>query len=109
MTFATDVAEPLMDPLKYSSWTRLIRVTAWVMRFVAKLSTKVMKRDNLPEPQMKETLTPAELDAVRKFWVKQEQSEQFPEEVQDLNRGKEVRKQSHLRALTPTMDEADVL
>ena len=44
-TFATDVSEPLMDPLKYSSWTRLIRVTAWVMRFVAKLSTKVKKRE----------------------------------------------------------------
>ena len=75
MTFATDVSEPLMDPLKYSSWTRLIRITAWVMRFVAKLSTKVKKRDNLPEAQLKETLPPAELDEARKFWVKQAQSE----------------------------------
>ena len=58
---------------------------------------------------MKESLTLAELDEARKFWVKQAQSERFPEEVQDLNRGKEVRKQSHLKALTPTMDEAGVL
>ena len=79
------------------------------MRFVAKLSTKVKKRDNLPETQMKESLTPAELDEARKFWLKHAQSEQFPEETQDLNRGKEVRKQSHLKALTPTMDEAGVL
>ena len=109
MTFATDVSEPLMDPLKYFSWTRLIRFTAWVMRFVAKLSTKVKRRDNLPEAWMKESLTPAKLDEARGFWMKQAQSERFPEEVQDLNRGKEVRKQSHLKALTPTMVEAGVL
>ena len=107
--FATDVSEPLMDPSKYSSWIRLIRATAWLMRFVAKLSTKVKKRDNLPEAQMKESLTPTELDEARDFWVKQAQSELFPEEVQDLNRGKEVRKESHLKALTPIMDKAGVL
>ena len=71
------------------------------MRFVAKLSTKVKKRGNLPEAQMKELLTPVELDEARKFWVNQAQSERFPEEVQDLSRGKEVRKQSHLTLKRP--------
>ena len=42
MTFATD-ASPWMDPLRYSSWTRLKRVTAWVMRFSGKLLAKVRK------------------------------------------------------------------
>ena len=79
------------------------------MRFVAKLSTKVKKRDNLPETQMKESFTPAELDEARKFWLKQAQSERFPEVMQDVNGGKGVRKQNHLKALTPTMDESGVL
>ena len=70
MTFASDVSQSLMDPSKYSSWIGLISVTAWAMRFVSKLSTKVKKRDNLPEPQMKESLTPAELDEARKSYHK---------------------------------------
>ncbi|KAL9969989.1 hypothetical protein ACROYT_G022286 [Oculina patagonica] len=31
MTFVSNVSEPWMDPLKYSSWIRVTRVTALVM------------------------------------------------------------------------------
>ena len=43
MTFTAGISQTWLDPLKFSSWTRLIRVTAWVLRFVAKLLAKVMK------------------------------------------------------------------
>ena len=43
MAFAAEISQTWLDPLKFSSWTRLIRVTAWVLRFVAKLLTKVKK------------------------------------------------------------------
>ncbi|XP_032229033.2 uncharacterized protein LOC116612438 [Nematostella vectensis] len=35
--------EQLLDPEKYSSWMRLLRVTAYVMRFIAKLKKKRKK------------------------------------------------------------------
>ncbi len=35
ITFATDASQPWMDPLRYFSWARLTRVTAWVIRFGA--------------------------------------------------------------------------
>ena len=35
MTFAAEIYQSWLDHLKFSSWTRLIRVTAWVLRFVA--------------------------------------------------------------------------
>ena len=111
MTFATDVSLPWMDPLRYSSWTRLKRVTAWVMRFFAKLLAKVRKVEKPwgVEVSTEVTLTLTELDKAGKPWVKQAQLERFPKEMQELKRGKEVSKQSHLKALTPVVDEFGVL
>lgn len=92
MTLATEISLPWLDPLKYSSWTRLIRVTAWVMRFVAKLLAKVKKSakpDNLGAETCREvTLSPTELDRAGKLWVKQTQVERFLKEIQELNGGK---------------------
>ena len=111
MTFATQISSPSMDPLRYSSWTRLKRVTAWVMRFSAKLLAKVRKVEKLwgVEVCIEVTLTPTELDRAEKLWVKQAQLERFPKEMQGLKSGKEVGMQSHLKALTPVVDEYGVL
>ena len=111
MTFATDASQPWMDPLRYSSWTRLTRVTAWVIRFGAKLLAKVKKVEKPlgVEVCTEATLTPAELDRAGKLWVKQAQMDRFPKEMQDLKSGKEVSRQSHLQALTPVVDESGML
>jgi len=107
MTFATDVSSPWMDPLR----TRLKRVTAWVMRFLAKLLVKVRKVEKPwgVEVSTEVTLTLTELDRAGNIWVKQAQLERFPKEMQELKSGKEVSKQSHLKALTPVVDEFCVL
>jgi len=85
----------------------------WVLRFVAKLLAKVKKS---AKPENSEigtcgevTLTPAELDKAGKFLVKQAQMERFQKEIKELKGGKEVSKQSHLKQLTPIMDELGVL
>ena len=44
MTFALQISQPLMNPLKYSSWNRLRRVTAWVRRFADLLLAKLTKQ-----------------------------------------------------------------
>ena len=41
--------------------------------------------------------------------MKQTQEERFPEEIKDLIGGKEVRRQSHLKLLTPVVDELGIL
>ena len=41
--------------------------------------------------------------------MKQAQEERFPKEMKDLIGGKEVKRQSHLKPLTPIMDDLDVL
>ena len=113
MAFAAEISQTWLDPLKFSSWTRLIRVMAWVLRFVAKLLAKV-KKSAKPENPEYETcgeviLTPAELDKAEKLWVKQAQMESFAKEIKELKGGGEVSKQSHLKPLTPIVDELGVL
>ena len=112
MAFAAEISQTWLDPLKFSSWTRLIRVTAWVLRFVAKLLAKV-KKSAKPENPEYETcgeviLNPAELDKAGKLWVKQAQMERFAKEIKELKEG-EVSKQSHLKPLNPIVDELGVL
>ena len=41
--------------------------------------------------------------------MKQAQEERYPEEIKDLVGGKEVRRQSHLKLLTPIVDELGIL
>ena len=54
-------------------------------------------------------MTPGEIDRAGKLWVKQAQEERFPEEMKQLIGGKEVKRQSHVKPLTPIMDELGVL
>ena len=113
MTFAAEISQTWFDPLKFSSWTRLIRVTVWVLRFVAKLLANAKKSAKPENPEIETceevTLTPAELDKAGKLWVKQAQMDRFVKEIQELKGGKEVSRQSHLNTLTPIMDELGVL
>ena len=74
MTFAAEISLTWLDPLKFSSWTMLIRVTGWVLRFVAKVLAKVKKSAKPENPEIETcgevTLTPAQLDKVGKLSVK---------------------------------------
>ena len=89
---------------------RPIRVTAWVKRFADNLLNKVKKQGKLSDFETGEgvILTPGELDRAGKLWVKQAQEKRFPEEIHQLITGKEVRKQSHLKPLTPMADELGI-
>ena len=50
-------------------------------------------------------LTPGEIERAEKPWVKQTQEERFPEEMKYLIGGKEVKRQNHLKRLTPIVNE----
>ena len=111
MTFALEVSQPLMNPLKYTSWNQLRRVTAWVQRFADTLLARV-KKQGKPlgvATRSRLILTPGEIERAGKLWVKQATEERLPEEMKDLIGGKEVKRQSHLKPLTPIMDELGVL
>jgi hypothetical protein len=94
----------LPDVKKYSSLTRLLRVTAWIQRYIHNLQQRMKK---LPL-RMGELLV-SELVAAEKSWWKRSQLESFPEEVQLLQFGEDVPKSSKLWKLSPALDSDGVI
>ncbi|PIK41441.1 hypothetical protein BSL78_21711 [Apostichopus japonicus] len=69
-----EVDADCIDSKKYSKWTKLIRVTAYVQRFVRNLKNKCNKTPNDDEslPESRQIL-PKELEDAESFWVRKAQ------------------------------------
>ncbi|XP_029165343.1 uncharacterized protein LOC114936336 [Nylanderia fulva] len=81
-----------------SSWTKLIRVTALVKRFIQKL-----KRE-FTAPKTTE-LSAVELKEASLFWLRYVQLHQFPSEIKVLNAKGSIPKSSSLSTLCPFLGE----
>ncbi|XP_065193160.1 uncharacterized protein LOC135824355 [Sycon ciliatum] len=105
---AGDSSEPpslkaaLSEIERFSNWCRLIRATAWVLRFTRRL--RHGGRDTA-----KPSLTVPELRAAESLWWKAAQAEGFPEELAALRKGKPVDKDSHLVQMTPFIDDNGIM
>ncbi|XP_017474163.1 PREDICTED: uncharacterized protein LOC108364825 [Rhagoletis zephyria] len=69
--------KPLLE--RYSSMNRLIRVTAWVFRFTRNCRSPSAERQNLH-------LSVKELEHSLTFWIRQEQSDFFGDDIRKLER-----------------------
>ena len=81
----------------YSSWKRLLRVTAWVLKFKNKLLAKkgrVQQENSVEE----ESLTPNEIEESRKIWIKEAQ-----------NCLKDRLKRNEFRTLSPFVDKEGII
>ena len=61
----------VIDCEKTSSWKRLLRVTAYVFRFIHILKAKIQKG---PTPEDKSSLSPADLKEAEMYWIKKAQT-----------------------------------
>ena len=62
----------VIDCSKFSSWRKLVRVTAFVLRFVRNLKSKVQKKwDDTTSTDA--SLSPRELDDAEMYWIKNAQ------------------------------------
>ncbi|XP_071581395.1 uncharacterized protein [Temnothorax nylanderi] len=98
---------------RYSKFTRLLRVVAYMLRFLK--NTKILKNLNdsviSPAKEMRtiQPILPEELDQVIVRLVKLIQAEYFAEEIKSLaNRGM-VNKNSPILNLNPFMDDSGIL
>ncbi|XP_050745869.1 uncharacterized protein LOC122818019 isoform X3 [Drosophila biarmipes] len=87
---------------KFSSFSRLVMTTAWVLRF-ARWCRK--QRSELEEYG----LTATECEAAENLLVREAQLESFPDEMRSAECGKNVASSSEIRGLAPYMDEHGVL
>ncbi|XP_055923385.1 uncharacterized protein LOC129953880 [Eupeodes corollae] len=93
-------SRPFIQFTKYSSYFKLKRVTAWVVRF-AKIKAKI----DVP----KGPLLVSDMAAAEQFICRIVQKEEYRLEIAALKGGKPISKSSSIYALTPYLDEKGLL
>ncbi len=93
LNFASTKAEEVMNIKKFSSWRRLIRVTAYVRRFIQRC--RKQKDEESPNER---SLSPQELQESELFWIKEAQKSL----ADRVTKGE-------FKSLTPFRDEGDIL
>ncbi|XP_011053785.1 PREDICTED: uncharacterized protein LOC105145719 [Acromyrmex echinatior] len=91
--------------LRFSSLHQLLRVTSWCLRWRHR-SRSIRSVDNQLHGL---ALLPAELDAVLLQWIRVVQSRYYQEEMTAIENKRGLARSSHLRTLSPYMNEHGVL
>ena len=89
------VEDELMDCKKFSSWRKLLRVTAYTFRFIQILKSRIQKG---PPPDDEETLSLADLERAEKYWTDSAQKSLLPR----CEKG-------DFKVLTPFLDKEGVI
>ena len=89
-------AEPVIDFNRHSSFTKLKRNTAWILRFVN--NCRKSERMQLSH------LTATELQEAERYWLYISQSDHFLEEIQALKNSQVISRSSCLLTLHPFLD-----
>ena len=90
---------------RYSSFTRLKRITAWVFRFIHNCRTR--RHDTRPTTD--DSLTVPELLAAENHWLLISQREHFSKEVETIADGREIPDASCLLPLRPFLDSSNLI
>ena len=97
-----DSHPPIIATNRYSSFTKLKRVTGWVNRFIrnsrAQLSDRIML-----------FLSIKELKQAENYWLLLCQNDYFSMEVNMLKEGKELSRSSKLLSLNPMLDSCGII
>ncbi|XP_044573986.1 uncharacterized protein LOC123258173 [Drosophila ananassae] len=87
---------------RFSSFSRLVRTTAWVLRFAQRCRKQKSEFEEYG-------LTATECETVENLVVRQAQLESFPDEMRSAERGKDVASSSEIRGLAPYVGENGLL
>ena len=101
LVVTTATIQPIIPVKRFSKFTVLRRVTAWMFRFIK----------NVPSPtsesaERHSSLTVVELTAAENYWISIIQKESFPEELDLLRAKLPIPKSSRLLPLRPFLDES---
>lgn len=106
VTSLISTTEPFDLSHRYSSWPKLLRVTAYLMRFVECLRLNQGKRIlTNHECSTSLVLAPEEIVKAKLFWLKRIQADSFPKEMRTLAADGTVPKSSPLSGLAPYLDQ----
>ncbi|XP_076298317.1 uncharacterized protein LOC143217663 [Lasioglossum baleicum] len=110
---ASTTVEPWDLQTRYSSWTKLLRVTAYVIRFVEAIRHKPLTSSltgNCPKsPSADHSLHPDEIQIAKYYWYKTIQRACFPDEWTKLVAKTPVPSSSPLSKLNPYLDSSELI
>ena len=113
LAFQCKQSLPLFDIQRFSSWRRLLRVIAWILRLISRSkrarhqkSQKTGKRQN---DSLEKVLEPDEISNAERYWVRETQRERFSEELTTLRAGGSVLRSSPLWRLSPFVGSDGIL
>lgn len=92
---------------RYSSWPKLIRITAYLFRF-ARLCRSVNTNSQSSLSGVV-VLSAAECGHAKQFWIKTIQAQLFPDEIDTLAQKRHLSSKSSILCLNPFLDENGVL
>ncbi|XP_071581131.1 uncharacterized protein [Temnothorax nylanderi] len=91
---------------KFSSWNKLVRVTAYVMRFARRArAMSCLNSVNATAKPASILLLPEEINLAREFWLKKVQQMLFPVEYAQLESLNRISNSSKLLPLNPFLDK----
>ncbi|CAK9799142.1 hypothetical protein ANTPLA_LOCUS1909 [Anthophora plagiata] len=93
---------------RYSNYTRLLRITAYCLRFAQNTQVKIGGKLINPKPQTL-ALTAAELQSTQEHLIRLAQKERFNTELEALRKNHVVAKQSSLVSLSPFLDSSGLI
>ena len=98
--------DPLLSVKQFSSYNKVIRVTAWVMRFInnCRVSCTRSASDRLATP-----LTVQEIATAENYWLSVSQKECFAQEMQTIKSNSALPSGSPLTRLHPFLDSSGIL
>ena len=98
---STSQLSDVLEVKRYSSYERLKRIVAWILRFVNNcISTHQRRRGSLSAPELKEAET--------RLWL-QAQRVDFLDDLHTLKNDKNLPRNSLLRTLHPIIEESGLL
>lgn len=96
--------QPVMSLEQFSSFTRLLRVTAWLIRFSRNCRARKNELNRITGP-----LSVQELNQAKTYWISVSQKEYFAKEIKTLQSKARVPQSSSLLSLNPLLDEVGLL
>ena len=97
---ASNVPEPIIDPARFSSWTKLLLTIATVFNLLFRAKKL---RDS------KQQYTTDDIDLSRKHLIRSSQENSFHTTVSSLKRGLKPHSKCKLRSLNPNLDQNGIL
>ncbi|XP_011883895.1 PREDICTED: uncharacterized protein LOC105571038 [Vollenhovia emeryi] len=92
---------------RFSSWPKLVRVTAYLYKFLFSCKSRKQSFGSPPLPSV--ALSSAGCARAKRFWVQYVQAELFFAEIQALRSGRSVAPKSSTASLSPFLDDNGVL